>query len=318
MKIAFQTPCITVRGTENAVFYYALYNETLLGNESIIITPTSGIADSDTIAISKFKKRFRLIYYSTLEEMEDVINDCDILYCIKYGKYDGVLSTKIKTVIHCVFDMTEPHGQVYAGVSEALACKFGQKLFVPHMIGLKPSYSGENLREQLCIPRDAVVFGRMGGYDTFDLEIGRNAIKRVLKDFDNIYFVFINTPSFVRDSKAFFLDKIIDEDDKNRFIVTCDAHMECGTLGHSFGISLGEASVNNKPCICYNGDMWNTSHLQILGDKGLYFNTEEQLYNILSTFNPLEHRDKDYNCYRKYSPEKVMEQFKQVFIDEET
>ena len=37
MKIAFHTPSITVRGTENAVFYYALYNEIILGNKSVII-----------------------------------------------------------------------------------------------------------------------------------------------------------------------------------------------------------------------------------------------------------------------------------------
>lgn len=315
MKIAFHSPSITVRGTENAIFYYALYNEIILGNKSIIITPVSGLFESDMMAIKKFNEKFRILYYTTLPEMEKQIRDCDILYCIKYGKNDGIMSNKIKTVIHCVFDMSEPHGSVYAGVSRAIASKFERELYVPHMIGLLPSTTGENLRSQLNIPENAVVFGRMGGSDTFDLEIGLNAIRRVLRNFNNIYFVFVNTPVFVKHDNAFFLGKIIEDDDKNKFIVTCDAHLECGTLGHSFGISLGEASVNNRPCICYNGDMWNTSHLQILGEKGIYYGSEDELYNILSTFKPEEHKNIDYNCYREYCPDKVMNEFKKVFID---
>ena len=86
--------------------------------------------------------------------------------------------------------MTQPHGDVFAGVSETLAKKFGKTLFVPHMIGLEPSKTKENLREKLGIPENATVFGRHGGQDTFNLEIARNAIRRIVRDKPNIYFVF--------------------------------------------------------------------------------------------------------------------------------
>ena len=316
MKIAFHSNCLTVRGTENAIYYYALYNEKLLNNKSIIITPVSGIPSSDTIAIENFRKRFQILYYSDLDEMDKLIENFDIFYCIKFGTDDNIKSNKIKTVIHCVFDMSQPHGQVYTGVSATLARKFNSDSFVPHMIGLNPSITGDNLRDQLMIPNNGIIFGRMGGLDTFDLEIARNAIKRILNDCVNIYFVFVNTPNFVRHPRSFFLDKIITDEEKNKFIITCDAHLECGSLGHSFGISLGEASINNKPCICYNGPMWNTSHIEILGDKGIYFQTENELYDILSSFNPDNYKNKDNNCYREYCPEQVMKKFKCVFLDD--
>ena len=98
------------------------------------------------------------------------------------------------------------------------------------MIGLQPSTSQDNLRNLLGIPEDVVVFGRHGGQDTFDLEFSRNIIRKVVRDFSNIYFVFVNTPEFDQHPHIFFLPKIVKEDEKNCFISTCDAHLECNTI----------------------------------------------------------------------------------------
>lgn len=315
IKIAFHTPKICVRGTSVALYDYAHYNETLLGNRSVIIVPKSSLLDNDDLVFRKFSKRFQVLFYDDKEHMECLISDCDIFYCIKYGTYDQIVSDNIKTVIHCVFDQTEPHGNVYAAVSKTLANKFGKDLFVPHMIGLEPSRTKENLRRHLGIPENAIVFGRHGGQDTFDLEFSRNVIRRIVREVPNIYFVFVNTPEFDNHPKIFFLPKIVVSNEKNRFIQTCDAHLECGSLGHTFGLSMGEFSVNNKPIIAYNGSVWNTAHIHILKDKALYYKDENEFYNILTTFNPREWESRDNNCYKEYSPEKVMKIFKEVFID---
>ena len=315
IKIAFHTPKICIRGTSVALYDYAYYNEILLGNRSVIIVPKSSLLDNDDLAFRKFSKRFQILFYEDKEDMERLISDCDIFYCIKYGTYDGIKSDNIKTVVHCVFDQTEPHGDVYAAVSKTLANKFGKELFVPHMIGLAPSESGDNMRERLGIPEDAIVFGRHGGQDTFDLYFSRTVIKRIVREYPKIYFVFVNTPEFDHHPHIFFLPKIVDEKEKNRFISTCDAHLECNSLGHTFGLSMAEFSINNKPIIAYNGPVWNTAHFDILKDKALYYKDENEFYNILRTFNPKEWESKDNNCYREYSPEKVMKIFKEVFID---
>ena len=311
VKIIFHTEQIDVRGTCNAIYYYAHYNETLLNNESAILSKSNN-RNTDSIALEKFENRFRIIYYNTKDEIPGLIKDFDIIYNIKYGHSDGFIFENIKNCVHAVFDMTQPHGDVFAGVSETLAKKFGKTLYVPHMIGLESSMTKENFRESFGIPANAIVFGRHGGQDTFNLDFAKNAISRIVRDKPDTYFVFVNTPAFDTHKNIFYLGKIITDEDKNKFINTCDAGLECGTLGHTFGLAIGEFSVNNKPNICYNGNIWNRCHIDILGNKGIYFQTEDELYNIFANFN--KNSNIDYNCYTDYSPEKIMKQFEEVFI----
>lgn len=313
MKIAFYSPQIDVRGTCVALYDYAHFNETLLGNISVIVIPKG--VNHDEIALVKFMRRFRVIIYTDLEDLEQKISDCDVLYCIKYGKNDGIISRNIKTVIHCVFDMSEPHGDVYAAVSSTLAKKFNRSEYVPHMISLRPSINQEdNMRKILNIPSSAIVFGRHGGEDTFDLDMAKNAIIRIVNDYDNRYFIFVNTPIFYEHSNIIYLNKICDLGEKNRFISSCDAMIHAQSLGETFGISIGEFSINNKPIITYGGPVWNDNYRHILMNRAIYYDTEENCYEALSTFNPAEWACRNNNCYSDYKPKRVMEIFKNVFL----
>ncbi len=312
VKIAFLTPQIDARGSCVALFDYAKYNVELLGNESIIVVPKAG--RKDPASIKKFSKIFRMHYYDTLEDLETFLLEekTDILYCIKHGQKDDILLEKIPTVIHCVFDMSYPHGRVQAAVSETLAKKYGKTTFVPHMVALESSRTKENLRKSLGIPEKAIVFGRYGGEDTFNLEFVRNTIRKILQERQDVYFLFMNTPTLVDHPRAIFLDSLTDEDEKNRFICTCDAYIEAGSLGHTFGLAIAEFSVNNKLIIAYTGQVWNRAHLDILGDKVRGYENESEFYNILNTFDPKKGGE---NCYRDYTPERVMQKFKEIFID---
>lgn len=316
MKIAFHSDRLCIRGTSVAMYDYANHNELLLKNTSVIITKKG--EKHDKLGLERFQSRFQVLFYENKNQLETILQEqkCDILYCIKYGKNDGIFSTTIKTVIHCVFDMTEPHGNVYAGVSDALAKKFGRTLSVPHMIGLKPSETGENLREKFSIPSDAIVFGRYGGLDTFNLQFCWETIIFLINSRSDIYFLLNNTPKFYNHKQIIYTDAITTEKEKSAFISTCDAHIECGNLGHSFGLAIGEFSVNNKPIIAYKvPNLWNKAHIEILGDKALYFSNQSEFYKILANFRPADYRNKNNNCYTEYTPEKVMKIFKAVFID---
>jgi hypothetical protein len=316
-KIAFLSPVINIRGTCVAMYDYADYSEKLLGNKSIIVVPSNHTDKSDIIAINKFVSRFPLLTYDSINDLDNILENekCDILYCIKYGTRDDIFSRKIKTVIHCVFDLSQPHGDVYTAVSLTLAKKFNTTSFVPHMISLPPSETKENLRKDLSIPEDAIVFGRHGGQDTFNIGFCWEAINFIVKTRRDIYFLFINTPQIVKHPQIKYLPSIVTNDDKNRFICTCDAHLECNTLGHTFGLSMGEFSINNKPIIAYKGSLWNTAHLDILGDKAFYFKDKAEFYDILTCFNRKKVQESNWNCYSDYTPQKVMEIFKKVFID---
>jgi hypothetical protein len=319
MKIAFYMGAICVRGTSNATYDYADYNEKILGNQSIIIIPNSSLSVNDRLGVIRISTRFPIRIHDGLDHLDRILLEegCTMMYNLKYGKNDGLLSKKVKNLIHCVFDMSEPHGDVYAGVSRALAAKFGKDLYVPHMVGLKPT-GKDNLKKELGIPESAIVFGRYGGLDTFNIRFCMDIITWLVNIRRDIYFIFINTPEFYKHPQIFYLPKITGEEDKNRFIQTCDAHLECGTLGHSFGLAIAENSVNNKPVIAYRpqpNTLWNTAHVEILGDGGLYFKDEDEFKNILTNFNPVHYKSIDNNFYKDYTPEKVMEIFKRVFID---
>lgn len=318
MIIAFQTPQIDVRGSCVALYDYALYNETLLNNRSIVVVDKRNASKNDVVAVLKFTNRFPVFFYDDRDHLHRILKGqkCDMMYTIKYGKRDEIVFDDIKTVIHCVFDLSEPHGQVYASVSKALARKYNYPLHVPHMIGMPPSKTKENMREFLGIPNEAIVFGRHGGIDTFNIPFVHEAICEILQTHSNIWFVFMGAPHFVEHPRVVYLPLTTDIDEKNRFIQTCDAHLECGTLGHSFGLAMGEFSVNNKPIIAFLGPVWNTAHYEILGNTAIYFRDKTEFKQIIISFDPSQYKNRDLNCYKEFSPQNVMKIFNDVFIKE--
>jgi hypothetical protein len=318
--IAFHDNSLSVRGTTVAIYDYAHYNETILNNSSIIVISSHGWSTSDPIATRKVCRRFPICIYKDLNELEEILQEEDVslFYTIKYGKRDGVFSRKIKTAVHCVYDMTEPHGDVYAAVSLGLARKFNSTLYVPHIISLKPDKS-KNLRHKLNIPDNALVIGRYGGLDTFDLDFCWNTIHSTVQNNDNIYFVFINTEHRITHPHIHYLDKIVSENDKNEFLATLDVYVECSSLGHTFGIALGEASVHNLILLVYNGPLWNRAHIDMLGNSALFFANETKLIDLINTLYLNKKNSKNIcqytNEYTNCTPEKVMPQFEKVFLN---
>jgi hypothetical protein len=315
MKIAFHINKLCVTGISVALYDYALYNEKLYNNTSIILIPEKSIADCEPIALNKFSKRFLVRTYKDLEETLSCLK-CDILYCIKYGINDGIYSKNIKTVIHCVYDMTDSHGNIYAGISCNLIKKFNKHLFVPYMVSLKKIHNN-NLKILLGIPNDAIVFGRYGSIYTFNIPWISKVIEKIVKTRHDIYFLLNNTVLFDYHPQIKYYKNIVSEDDKNKFINTCDAYIECGTIGHSFGLAIAEFSTFNKPIIAYNGqDIQNTAHFDVLKDNALYFQDEKQFKSLLNNFKKEDYIDKDLNFYKEYTPENVMKKFNEVFLTE--
>lgn len=305
--IAFCENLLTERGTTTAIFDYAYYNEKLLGNKSIIIYYN----DQNNIqtVVNKFKKYFSIYCINNFSEIEQILeeNNCDILYMIKYGVNDQKISKKVKTVVHCVFDCSQPHGNVYASISPILSKNLP---CVPHMINL-PNHD-KNMRKKLNIPENAVVFGRHGGYYQFDIPYVHNIVYIFAKNNPDKYFIFVNTHKFC-DSlpNIIHLDKIIDLEEKVEFIQTCDAMIWGRSDGETFGLSIGEFSIKNKPIICTKTGYLN--HVNILKDKALWYN-HFNLYQILHNFDRNEESKKDWNAYKEYTPENVMNIFEKVFI----
>jgi hypothetical protein len=82
--------------------------------------------------------------------------------------------------------------------------------------------------------------------------------------------------------------------------------------GETFGLAIAEFSTKNKPIITYKNSP-ERNHIEMLGDKGTYYSNYDELYrfllNIKRGVEPI-----DWNCYKEYTPEKVMKQFNDVFL----
>ena len=63
-----------------------------------------------------------------LQNLEDILEkeNVDFLYCSKSGRNDGLVSNKIPTGIHAVFQENQPHGDRYAFISDWMGKKFNQ------------------------------------------------------------------------------------------------------------------------------------------------------------------------------------------------
>ena len=320
--VAFYQPFLNERGTCVAMFDYAYFNQTMLGNKSLFIYDSLDHRNEQN-GLQRFKNNFEVYDFkcgncsveTRISMIDDIIDktNTQYIYMSKLGVNDGVVSKKAKTLIH-VMGMINPehaHGDVYAYVSyfSTNACTGGKYPAVPYMVNLPEEK--ENMRDKLNIPPDAVVIGRHGGIDTFDMPWACNVIAHVVSHRPDIYFLFLNTPRFIEHPRVIFLDVIVDLNEKVKFINTCDAMLHVRFIGETFGMACAEFSAMNKPVITWFGSR-ERNHIDILGNKGMYYNTPQDLYDLLMKFTI--HNDVDWNCYREYSPEKIMKIFDEVYL----
>jgi len=313
--VAFLSNKLTLRGTEIAMYDYAHYNEKILGNKSIIITRNYENVkqeyDVDIHAYNKFRERFSVFYYAGQPDIDTIVsqNSVSHLYIIKAGDWDGLISTQCKNLIHCVFSTKQPHGEIYTPIGQTVnhICKTNLPV-LPHMINVDEC--SDNLRESLGIPSDAIVFGRYGGKETFDIQFVHEVIRHFLQT-SNVYFLFMNTNEFYQHKQIIYLPGNSDMVYKRKFINTCDALLHARTGGETFGLTCGEFAICEKPVITW-GHSSENEHLLILKDKAVIYNTPNELYDILRTFTKNKYDMKN-NGYMAYTPENVMNIFKHMF-----
>ena len=310
--IVFHDNQLCERGTTMSIYNYAYYNKKLLGNESIILYEKNNKNNVKEV-IELFSSKFKVCSYEKWSEVDNILleNNCDILYLQKSGEDDGKISKICKTVIHCVFNTSCFHGDIYSRISNS----FGNPKYpiVPYIVDL-PNVD-RDMRELLNIPKDAVVFGRHGGFYQFDIEYVHKVVYDIAYNNKNIYFLFLNTKKFCEDLyNIIHLEKIINLNKKTEFINTCDAMLWARSDGETFGLAIGEFSIKNKPIIATKcGDL---SHVDILKENALWYQDYDSLKNILINFNKNEMKNKDdWNCYKEFCSEVVMKQFNDVFIN---
>lgn len=316
MKVGFHLNSLDARGVPVAVFDYAKYNRDLLGNDSHIFFPQSA---EDTFSLDRFISEFgsdNITCYSSKADfnVSAMGHGIDVMYFIKYGHDDGMNLEGIKNVIHTVFKSKEPHGDVYAYVSKWLSIEMsaGELPYVPHIISLPDITS--DYREFLNIPKDSIVFGRHGGNKEFNIQWVYPVIEKVAEENPNIYFLFMNTDVFCKTlPNIIHLDPTFDVEEKTAFINTCDCMIHARERGESFGLAIGEFLHQNKPVITNNAGE-DLNHMYMLGYNGLYYANQNELYYLLINFKKHSGDNRYKNLVQEYSPQNVMNKFKEVFL----
>jgi hypothetical protein len=313
MKIAMHSNNLCARGVPKSVYKYSHYLESLFNHEIVCIYYNKSKFNDDH-GIAKFSSTFKTYGYDEWPEVIDILREesVDLLYMQKAGSYDGKLSNEIPTLIHSVFQEHDPHGAVYAYISEWLSETVpGNHDYVPYIVELPDP--NKDLRSELDIPEDALIFGRHGAYTQFNLKFVHQCVYDIANNHDDIYFLFMNTEPFSEHLKNIIhLPISADEQVISNFINTCDSMIHARAMGESFGLAIAEFLHHDKPVISYHGGH-DRNHIYMMDRKGIWYKDYETLKEAILNFKRLttgSYKD----IVAEYSPERVMNRFNQVFI----
>jgi glycosyltransferase involved in cell wall biosynthesis len=302
--VLFFDPNLNERGTSIATYDYAYFNEKLLGNKSIIVS----LNNSELKSYNKFKNQFETILVDNINEISNI--HCDFFYTLKYGYNDGIIHSKAKNLIHVVFPSFDPHGEKYVYVSKWLSESHGHNYpYVPHMVNL-PIVNNDY--KSFFNIQDQIVIGWYGG-NNFEIPFAQKAVIDIANTRKDIIFLFMNQDPFCNLENVIFIDGTTDQEQKVAFINTCDIMIHARERGETFGLAIAEFSSKNKPIITYSLSP-ERNHINILGDKGIYYSDYNDLINILSNIQLSDIKDKEWNCYQDFTPEKVISQFNNIFL----
>lgn len=228
MKVAFLTNHISYGGTEVSMYDYAHFNEALLGNKSIVITRDFRVTHGEIYA--KFESRFPVFYITSRRDIDTIVRreGVDVLYVQKSGEVDWYGTSACKCVVHAVFTTRFPHGDVYAAISPTLNSLYGTRVpVVPYMVYVEET--AETFRRELGIPDTAVVLGRHGSYDSFDIEFVQKVVITLLDRNPDMHFVALNTKPFGQHERLHYVPRTTDLRIKRKFINTCDVMIHART-----------------------------------------------------------------------------------------
>lgn len=313
-RVAFHSNQLSIRGTEVALYDYALHFQTILKGKAYIISDKN----KDLSTLEKFQEQFEVFLYDDFSEVSNYLekNNIKHIYYHKAGFADNKVVAGVTNLVHVVFKINEPHGEYYTYISKWLSKTVtnSNDNYIPYIVTL-PEVT-QNYRDVLGIPDDAIVIGRHGGFDQFDISFAQQAVYEVATNYPNVYFVFLNTKQFCKEHpNIIHLEPTWDLEKKTGFINTCDAMLHARSGGESFGLAVAEFLYQDKPVISCPLPLTDTdaNHIEMLGDLGKWYtNKEECIEQILS----IEHKDHE-GLYKKlvqeYTPDVVMERFKNIF-----
>lgn len=313
MKILLHTNSLNRRGTTVSVVNYARWLRQEFSYECIISYNDFVYEMEDVNTVPEVKRKieeeFELRAIRNITDIDTVTKDVDFAYFQRSGHKD-FLPKNTRTGVHSVFAVHEPHGDVYAYISRWLSDYMTDRIapYVPYIVDLpKPTGS---FRRHLGISDEQIVIGRYGGYTTFDLDFAKQAIELITKHRNDIVFLMLNTRPFLFHKNVIHIEAIYDLQKKSNFIGTCDGFLHARTSGESFGLSVIEPLLFNKPVLCWS-DGVDRHHVDLLAGTGLLYNHR----NLVRKLVNIRRFNESYAAIaEQFNPRSVIHRFREVFL----
>lgn len=324
MKIGIHSNQFDGRGTGKVSYDYAVALRDILGHDVVLLTTY----DDPNEGLPKIQEKFQVFQYrgnanttpsaDVKKQLEKIVFEqkLDFVQMMKSGRNDNINPDNCKTGTHYIFDGSQPHGTKFAAVSNFLAQKFNHKAYVPHIIqSIAPT---KDIRAALNIPKDALVIGRHGGKDSFDLPFVHQAVADILELRKDVYFLFLSTNQFITHERAIFFPWIKDERGKFNLIHACDIMLHARRIGETFGIAVGEFNVTNKPVMTWSGTGhtgYDLAHIEHLNSNTYLYNDYNDLMATLKQLDVNYIRNGKWDVFtEKFSPKAVITQYKNIFL----
>ncbi len=321
--VAFYVNNFGLRGTDTAVLNYAIHNESILGNNSLIICPPKDkIFIFNQSMYDRYSARFNMITAASVLDVPVICRRKRVaaIYHLASGEDGGPLfySKKhmwrgIRTIQHNIFGGIDSGADISSMISVDLKNRTRSRFpVVPHMVYMPPP-SDKSVRSRLGIPADALVIGRHGGKESFDISFVKDVILETIRRRDDIYFLFVGTIPFATHSKIHFLPMTSSPSDISSFIDACDCMLHARVRGETFGLAVAEFSFFNKPVLTW-GESVERAHLEMLGDKAVIYNGRTDLLDMILHIEDIICSKDSWKAYESYSPENVMALFQSTYL----
>lgn len=308
------------RGGTNSLRDYAYYNQEILGNKSTIVYDNSHQKSEDDV-IEFLSRQFEVIHIPNDENKERQLNKLaesyDLVYSQRSGYSESPRVYSAPFAIHGVFGNHTDDCDRFAYISKYLADLVQLNLqkpisYIPYIVDLPPPVS--DLRASYEISKDQFVFGRIGGYQEFDIDFVHTAIKNILDKRNDIVFLLVNTKPFYEHKNIIYTDPFFNQQKKSDFINSCDAMIHARTMGETFGLAMMEFLYFNKPVLAWEKGN-DLNHAQVLKEFDTLYNSN----NIHKKIDDMVQTHKQYDFSKimaEFTPEAVMRKFNGVFLNE--
>ena len=333
MRILLHTNALNERGTTTAIRDYA-QGLSKFGHE-VSIAFSSNDKSNVTTIFKQVQNEYQTFGYLDFNKFAlQNSRKWDLAYFIKYGYNDGKLIPKIPNIVHAVFQSYDPHGEKYIYISEWLAkkmrtrnlknmmklsskgldsLKFGSFQYLPHIVSLPGAQ--RNLRSEWGFPEDAIIGGRHGAKDTFDVPMVQNLIKILLCENKKLCFVFANTNQFIEHPRVKFLPSLLSRIETSEYLSSLDFFVHARHRGETFGLSLLEAMLSKVPVFSYSKGIDGNHRFLLRRSPQSQFQTSEQLRVLINQLPSYQDVQLNFEIAKRYSPSIVMQRWQLLLLE---